>query len=379
MWMQWDFGEGPKVHGRRTYLFCAWLSWSRYRIVYPIWDRSLPTVIGCLDAAFRKFGGVPTYALTDNEKTVTTAHVAGLPVRNQQMVAAARHYGITVATCVPADPESKGGSEATVRIAKADLVPTEANLRPEYEDFAELKVACQSWCEEVNERTHRETRKPPAMLLARERAKLHPVPDTSFTAAFGQTRRVGWDSTVSFGGARYSVPHTLVDRRVWVRHSGDEVVAVHADPARGPVEVARHGVQRPGNPSLNDEHYPPAPPGALQRRPHPKSVEEEAFLAIGEGAKLWLLEAAAVGTHKIHFKMERTVALSKLYGKEAVDEVLRIAATSGRFAEEDLTSILSYRHGRAEQEARRDTATLYPRADAHTLQRGTASWRRFGG
>ncbi|MBW3546580.1 MAG: cytochrome c oxidase assembly protein [Actinobacteria bacterium] len=44
---------------------------------------------------------------------------------------------MTVATCVPADPQSKGGSEATVRIAKADLVPTDHNLRPAYADFAE--------------------------------------------------------------------------------------------------------------------------------------------------------------------------------------------------------------------------------------------------
>lgn len=216
MWMQWDFGEGPRVCGRRTHLFCSWLAWSRYRVVYPIWDRTLPTVIGCLDSAFRKFGGVPTYALTDNEKTVTVAHVAGVPVRNPEMVAAARHYGITVATCVAADPESKGGSEATVRVAKSDLVPTKANLLDEYESFADLREACERWCEEVNERPHRETRKPPAMLLAHERARLHPAPDTSFTGAFGETRRVGWDSTVSFGGTRYSVPHTLVDKRVWV-------------------------------------------------------------------------------------------------------------------------------------------------------------------
>jgi transposase len=385
MWMQWDYGEGPKVHGRRTYLFCAWLAWSRYRIVYPIWDRTLPTVIGCLDAALRKFGGVPTYALTDNEKTVTTTHVAGLPVRNQQMVEAARHYGITVATCAPADPESKGGSEATVRIAKADLVPTEANLRPEYETFAELKESCEDWCEGVNERPHRQTRRPPAILLAQERSRLHPVPDTSFTAAFGQTRRVGWDSTVSFGGARYSMPHTLVDGRVWVRQSGDEVVAVHADPARGPVEVARHDVRMPGNPSLNDEHYPPAPPGALQRRPRPKSVEEEAFLAIGEGAKYWLVEAAAGGAHKLRVKMERAVAFSKLHGKEAVNEALSVAATSGRFGEEDLTSILAYRRSHPEIEPHNShqgehyTDAVLLRADAHTLQRGTASWRRFGG
>lgn len=381
MWMQWDFGEGPKVFGRRTYLFCSWLAWSRYRVIYPIWDRTLPTVIGCLDAAFRKFGGVPTYALTDNEKTVTVAHIAGLPVRNQQMVEAVRHYGVTVATCVPADPESKGGSEATVRIAKADLVPTEANLLDEYESFAELSETCRQWCEEVNERPHRQTRKPPAMLLAAERARLHPVPDTPFTVAFGQTRRVGWDSTVSFGGARYSVPHTLVDKRVWVREAGEEIVVVHTNPARGPVEVARHHVSTPGNPRLHDEHYPPALPGALRRQPHPKSPEEEAFLAIGDGAKLWLVEAAAAGTHKIRFKMERVLALSKLHGNKAVNEALEVAASSGRFSEEDLVSILAYRrlHPKLAKLGHQDTETVLLQADAHTLQRGTASWRRYGG
>jgi hypothetical protein len=37
------------------------------------------------------------------------------------------YYGVSVRTCLPADPESKGGVEATVRIAKADLVPTDTN------------------------------------------------------------------------------------------------------------------------------------------------------------------------------------------------------------------------------------------------------------
>src|SRR2546427_6896198 len=30
MWLQFDWGEGPRVGGRRTHLFCAWLAWSRY-------------------------------------------------------------------------------------------------------------------------------------------------------------------------------------------------------------------------------------------------------------------------------------------------------------------------------------------------------------
>jgi threonine dehydrogenase-like Zn-dependent dehydrogenase len=39
-------------------------------------------------------------------------HVAGIPVRNPGAVELGRHYGLTVATCVPYDPASKGGSES---------------------------------------------------------------------------------------------------------------------------------------------------------------------------------------------------------------------------------------------------------------------------
>ena len=57
MWAKWDWGEGPRIGGRRTNLFCAWLAWSRHRVVIPTWDRTLPTVIGCLDRAMRIWGG----------------------------------------------------------------------------------------------------------------------------------------------------------------------------------------------------------------------------------------------------------------------------------------------------------------------------------
>jgi len=109
MWLQWDYGSGPMVGGRATLLFCAWLAWSRFRVVLPIFDKALPSVVACLDTALRRFGGAPTYGLTDNEKTVTIEHVAHVPVRNPEMVAAARHYGLTIATCLPADPRPRVG------------------------------------------------------------------------------------------------------------------------------------------------------------------------------------------------------------------------------------------------------------------------------
>jgi hypothetical protein len=65
LWLQFDWGEGPVIDGRATSLFCAWLAWSRYRIVIPTWDRTSASVTLCLDRTFRALGGVPTYALTD--------------------------------------------------------------------------------------------------------------------------------------------------------------------------------------------------------------------------------------------------------------------------------------------------------------------------
>jgi len=33
MWLQYDYGDGPIVDGVKTTLFCAWLAWSRFRVV----------------------------------------------------------------------------------------------------------------------------------------------------------------------------------------------------------------------------------------------------------------------------------------------------------------------------------------------------------
>jgi hypothetical protein len=115
-------GRRPPGPGTPTNLF-----WSVAGLVpipgdRPGLDKTFPTLSLSIDVTLRHFGG-SAYGLTDNEKTVTTEHVAGIAVRNRQIVDVGRYYGVTFATCVVPDPESKGGSEATVRVAKAD-VPT---------------------------------------------------------------------------------------------------------------------------------------------------------------------------------------------------------------------------------------------------------------
>jgi hypothetical protein len=323
-----------------------------------------------LDTTLRRIGGVPTYALTDNEKTVSVDHVARIAVRNPEIVEVGRHYGMTIRTCVPADPQSKGGSEATVRIAKADLVPTEANLLGEYRKFGELETACREFCEQVNDRPHRETRRRPVEALAEERTRLHPLPGQAFTVAFGTTRRVNWDCTISVEGVRYSVPHELIDTRVWARFHGDELI-VTAVGSEGPAEVARHARSTPGTPVINDEHYPPRENKDGERTPKATSAEEAAFLALGTGAASWLVEAAAAGARRIRPKMAEAVALAKLHPAAEVDQALGTAAVAGRFAENDLIRILAHQAGREQAEPTRA-------GEAHSLQPGTSAWSNFG-
>ncbi|BAH48434.1 putative transposase [Rhodococcus opacus B4] len=42
----------------------------------------------------RRFGVVPTYALTDNPRTASIDHVAGIAVRRPQIVETGRHCGV---------------------------------------------------------------------------------------------------------------------------------------------------------------------------------------------------------------------------------------------------------------------------------------------
>src|SRR5512135_3893011 len=121
----------------------------------------------------------------------------------------------------------------------------------------------------------------------------------------------------------------------------------------GPVEVARHLVTTPGSPRVDDAHYPPAPSGPLGRTPKPRTQAEARFLAIGDGAGLWLAEAAAAGASRVRAKMAQAVQLAALHGAAAADRALGQAAAAGRFGDGDLAAILAHQAAAAAGEPSR--------------------------
>ncbi len=285
-----------------------------------------------------------------------------------------REYGVTVHSCEPADPASKGGSESTVKLAKADLVPRDTNLLAAYGSFAELEAACAAFCDHVNTRVHRVTRRAPGDMLAEEQVRLHRLPVAAHTVAFGVTRTVAAKTPmVAFDGGQYSVPHELLGAQVWVRThgvgAGEQVIIVHVGDD-GPVEVARHARAMPGSPRLEDAHFPPAPAG-LDRAPRPRTAAESEFLALGDGARLWLTEAAAAGTARMRVKMAAAVTTAKLAGGVEVDWALGHAAVNARFGEHDLASILDHH-------ARTRGGPVHRAGEGRSLTQGTGSWAALG-
>jgi hypothetical protein len=238
LWMQFGWGTGPTVPGpegapRRTSLFCAWLAWSRLRVVIPCWDRATPTLICCLDAALREMGGVPTYALSRPH--------GGLSLRHPVLLAAARHYGIQLRACVPAEAGGEGAGPGGVRVAAADLVPTEVGLPGAYSSFAELREDCRALNERANGPGVRER-------LAVERDRLHALPPAPSTPVLGRAMTVRADHTIEYGALRYAVPPGLAGREVFVRAvCGDLVVITFlADPPgrAGLTEIARYRIRK---------------------------------------------------------------------------------------------------------------------------------------
>ena len=372
-WLQYDFGDGPEVAGKATVLFVAWLAWSKFRFVIPLFDKQMPSVIGALDACFRVIGGVPAAVLTDNEKTVTVDHVCNLPVRNQRIVSAARWYGTAIHTCVPYDPASKGGVENAVKVAKADLVPTGVNLRAEYTSFRQLQAACQQWTHDINNRENA-AGFIPAERLEDERAALHPVPAEPYQLAVGQVRSVPVNTPmVTYDHVQYSVPYTLMGTKVMVRQdlTSNALVITARDGDGITRHVASHALGAHGDIIIDDAHFPPnTPSGPQDRAIIPKSAVEKQFLAIGAGAHAYIRAAAADGTPRIKERLPLLTALTAAWPADQVSDALATAAAVGRFLVADVESILQ-----------RAPITVTPsrsHVEDHSLAQGTAGWHQLG-
>ena len=307
---QVDFGAGPVLVDpatgapRRTWCFVMTLCWSRHQYVEFVWDQTVATWLGCHRRAFEWFGAVPERLIIDNPKCAITRASIHDPMVQRAYAEAAEGYGFRIDPCPPADPQKKGIVEAGVKYVKRNFLPIR-----EFRDLADLNAQGRRWVlEEAAIRVHGTTREQPLDRFAVEKPLMRPLPAIAPDLGSWHGVAVHRDCHLQLERVLYSVPFTLVGKRLWARLT-DASVAIFEDYRL----VATHPRGRkPGQRFTVAAHLPP---------------EAQAFFL--QDRSWCAKQAAAVGPACAEF-VARLLADRILERLRAAQGLLRLAKPYGR-------------------------------------------------
>lgn len=251
---QVDFGAGPMLADaagvvRRTWAFVMTLCFSRHQYVEFVFDQTVSTWLGCHRRAFEWFFGVPARVTIDNAKCAIVKACQNDPEVQRSYADCAEGYAFKIDPCPPHDPQKKGIVESGVKYVKGNFLPLK-----EFRNLADLNAQVKRWVmEEAGLRRHGTTGEAPLSRFEVERAVLAPLPAVAPDLGVWSQASVHRDCHVQFDRAFYSVPHTLVGQRLWLKAS-DGMVTLYADFRA----VAAHGrASRPGERRTVRDHLPP--------------------------------------------------------------------------------------------------------------------------
>jgi transposase len=201
--MQYDWGEvhyEQKGQDRKLYGFTAVLGYSRMRFITFVKRCDTPTMIRCMMEAFEYFEGLPKAALTDRMKSVFLQMEDEVPKWNPLFADFMASLGVAPRVCKPYKPQTKGKVERSVGVIKKGFWP---GVR--FTDIDDLNEQARRWCDRLNQKVHRTTRRVPMDLWVEE--NLSPLPSDYAWERYGsEERRVSWDGFISYDGVLYGLP-----------------------------------------------------------------------------------------------------------------------------------------------------------------------------
>jgi putative transposase len=248
-----DALHGPKIGGRKTYLFAFIDDHSRALVGYR-WGLSEDTIR--LEAAFRSAlaaRGVPASVYVDN----------GSAYVSKQLLRACASLGVRLVHSKPGRPEGRGKIERVFRTVRIQfLVEIEANPPG---DLTELNRRFSAWVETVYHRTvHSETGEAPIdRLLAGGPPTLPTLAALHEAFLWSETRMVTKTATVSLFGNTFEVDAALAGSRVEVVFDPFDLESVEIRfQGRSMGQGLPHSIGRHSHPQARPEAAPaPSPTG----------------------------------------------------------------------------------------------------------------------
>ena len=223
---QWDLWETtqavPVGHGqlRRAWVVVACLGYSRVGAGTLIFSKEAPDVLWGMTRCVWAIGALPQLMVWDREGCLHAG--GGRPT--DAYAAFCGQLPVGWYFCAPWDPQAKGCVERLQLYLETNFEPGRR-----FANHLDFQLQLDAWFEKANARTHKTLRCRPVDRLVEERDVMRPLPDCVPEFDRRWVTRVSADPMLRFDTNDYSLDPNLVGRRIDVRVSQREVLAVALD------------------------------------------------------------------------------------------------------------------------------------------------------
>ena len=223
---QWDLWEPSKPvpvgHGqvRRAWVVVACLGYSRAGAGALVFSKEASDVLWGMARCVWSLGALPELMVWDREGCLHAG--GGRPT--EAFAAFCGQLPVGWEFCAPADPQAKGCVERL-----QGYMETNFEQGRRFANHLDFQLQLDAWFEKANARTHKTLRARPIDRLVEERALMRRLPERELDLDRRWVVRVAPDPHVRFDTNDYSLDPNLVGRRVEVRVSQREIIAVALD------------------------------------------------------------------------------------------------------------------------------------------------------
>ena len=302
---------------RRLYAFLMTLGHSRHQFLYPVLGEDSRAFLEGHTAGFTFFGGAPRRLIPDNLSAGILRPDLYDPRSNRAYGELARHYGCVIDPSRVRHPQDKPKVERNVDYARESFFRGRS-----FSSLKEMREQAKAWSLEVaGRRVHGTTgERPLEAFLAREQPALLALPARPWELATWTTAKVHPDCHLQASGARYSVPHPLVGKRLDVR-LGQSLVAIYD----GATLITTH-VRRERGRATRLDHYPEAAQAFLRFSPQ-VCLESAAATGVATGR----LVRERLEVHALHNlrEVQAILRLAQRYDRARLERACQRALDAG--------------------------------------------------
>lgn len=319
---------------RKLSFFVMVLCYSRLMYVEFTLSQQMEQFLACHLHAFEYFGArVPDAVMVDNLKSAVLRRLTGeAPVFNPRYRDFADQAGFIIKPCNVGKGNEKGRVESAVGYVKKNLLNG-----LDIPDFSALNPAVRVWLDTVaNVRTHGETHQRPVDRFDEEKALLHPLPAGPFDVGTVHPVRASSRFRVSYDSNRYSVPAEYASTALTLKVYQERLCFTTR---RSSSPAMRGAMSATKTSRIRITPRPCSPNGAT---PASRSCSGASFLALSPQAEAYYQALAQRRLNPRHH-VQKIVALSEIYGTEAVARAMADAFAFQAFSCEYIANVLESR------------------------------------